>query len=49
MWSFYLCIVFFVEEDVLVVVEIFKGKSVNRNKRRFFFKIRDDYDRGSRG
>ncbi|XP_052697457.1 serine/threonine-protein kinase MRCK alpha-like isoform X3 [Crassostrea angulata] len=37
------------EEDALAVAEIFKGKSVNRNKRRFSFKTRDDHDRGSRG
>ncbi|XP_061167122.1 serine/threonine-protein kinase MRCK alpha-like isoform X2 [Saccostrea echinata] len=37
------------EEDILAVSEIFKGKSVNRNKRRFSFKTRDDHDRGSRG
>ncbi|XP_048738047.2 serine/threonine-protein kinase MRCK alpha-like isoform X4 [Ostrea edulis] len=37
------------EEDILAISEIFKGKSVNRNKRRFSFKTRDDHDRGSRG
>ncbi|XP_078315965.1 serine/threonine-protein kinase MRCK alpha-like isoform X3 [Crassostrea virginica] len=37
------------EEDLLAISEIFKGKSVNRNKRRFSFKTRDDHDRGSRG
>lgn len=49
MLSFHPCIVFLVEEDALAVAEIFKGKSVNRNKRRFSFKTRDDHDRGSRG
>ncbi|KAL3874670.1 hypothetical protein ACJMK2_037651 [Sinanodonta woodiana] len=36
------------DEDKLNLAELFKGRSVNRNKRRFSFKTRDD-DRGTKG
>ncbi|XP_069117855.1 serine/threonine-protein kinase MRCK alpha-like isoform X2 [Argopecten irradians] len=37
------------EEERLAIKEIFKNRSVNRNKRRFSFKTREDHDRGSKG
>ena len=36
------------DEDKLTIAELFKGRSVNRNKRRFSFKTRED-DRGAKG
>ncbi|WAR18658.1 MRCKA-like protein [Mya arenaria] len=42
------CLFHLIEEDKLQISELFKGRSVNRNKRRFSFKTRED-ERNAKG